>query len=102
MCCAGGHVVKVPEREVVPGDVVLLEAGNFVPADIRLAESSNLRINESSLTGESEAVEKSAELKVAENSQLGDRKTMAFRSTIVTYGRGKAVAVGTGMQTEIR
>jgi len=97
----GGHLVKVPEREVVPGDVVVLEAGNYVPADARVVEVHNLKISEASLTGESESVSKEPDKEVAEDAVLGDRKTMAYRSTTATYGRGKAVVVGTGMRTEI-
>ncbi len=97
----GGRILQVPEAEVVPGDIVLLDAGNYIPADLRLIETVNLRIDESSLTGESVAVEKDASREVPEDAGLGDRKTMAYKSTIATYGRGKGVVVATGMQTEI-
>ncbi|GAB4468017.1 MAG: calcium-transporting P-type ATPase, PMR1-type [Anaerolineae bacterium] len=97
----GGRILQVPEAEVVPGDIVLLEAGNYIPADLRLIETVNLRIDESSLTGESVAVEKDASRDVPEDAGLGDRKTMAYKSTIATYGRGRGVVVATGMQTEI-
>lgn len=97
----GGRVVTVPEAEVVPGDIVLLEAGNYIPADVRLVTSVNLKIDESSLTGESVPVQKDAEREVTAAAMLGDRKTMAYKSTIATYGRGKGVVVATGMQTEI-
>jgi len=97
----GGHVVTIPSGEVVPGDVALLEAGNYIPADLRLIETANLQIEEASLTGESVPVNKDAHREVAEEAVLGDRKTMAFKSTIATYGRGKGVVVGTGMETEI-
>jgi Ca2+-transporting ATPase len=96
-----GHRVKVPARELVPGDVVLLEAGNFVPADVRLFESVNLKIDESSLTGESVAVEKQASTVLKPDAPVGDRNNTAFMSTMVTYGRGRGVVVHTGMQTQI-
>src|SRR5688572_4285560 len=97
----GGHLVNVPEAEIVPGDMVILEAGNYVPADVRLIESANLQIDEASLTGESVPVHKDAAKVAAEDAGVGDRKNMGHKSTIVTYGRGKAVIIGTGMQTEI-
>jgi Ca2+-transporting ATPase len=78
-----------------------LEAGNYVPADVRLLESANLQIDEASLTGESVPVSKDATREIVVEAGLGDRKTMAYKSTIATYGRGKAVVVATGMQTEI-
>ena len=96
-----GHRRKLPARELVPGDVVLLEAGNFVPADLRLVESVNLKIDESSLTGESEAVEKDATVALGEDAALGDRRNAAYMGSMVTYGRGRGVVVGTGMSTEI-
>jgi Ca2+-transporting ATPase len=96
-----GHVITLPSAEVVPGDIVLLEAGNYVPADMRLFESVNLQIDEASLTGESVPVSKDANREVGPEATLGDRKTMAYKSTIATYGRGKGVVVATGMNTEI-
>ena len=96
-----GHRVTIPARELVPGDVVLLEAGNYVPADLRLTESVNLRIDEASLTGESVAVEKTADAVLAEDTPLGDRRNCAFMGTTVTYGRGMGVVTATGMQTQI-
>ncbi|HZY42681.1 MAG TPA: HAD-IC family P-type ATPase, partial [Anaerolineae bacterium] len=96
-----GHRRRVPARDLVVGDVVLLEAGNFVPADLRLIESVNLRIDESSLTGESVAVEKQAATVLNPDIPLGDRKNAAYMSTTVTYGRGTGVVTGTGMQTQI-
>ena len=96
-----GHRQKLPGRELVPGDVVLLEAGNFVPADLRLIESVNLKINESSLTGESDAVEKKASMTLKEEASLGDRKNAAYMSSMVTYGRGRGIVIGTGMSTQI-
>ncbi len=91
----------IPVDRVVPGDVVVLEAGNYIPADVRLIEAINLKIDESSLTGESVPVDKRADITVEETTILGDRKNMAYMSTVVTYGRGKAVVVSTGMETEI-
>ncbi|MBN1680898.1 MAG: cation-translocating P-type ATPase [Anaerolineae bacterium] len=97
----GGHQQVIPASRVVPGDVVILEAGNHVPADVYLAEAVNLKINEASLTGESVPVEKQANLQVAPDAVLGDRKNMAYMGTTATYGRGKAIVVNTGMNTEI-
>ena len=96
-----GHRQTIPSREVVPGDLVILETGNFVPADVRLVESANLRIEEASLTGESVPVNKHAGEAVAEGASLGDRHNSAYMSTLVTYGRGRGIVTATGMQTEI-
>ncbi len=93
--------ITVPGRELVPGDLVLLEAGNYIPADLRLTTSVNLKVEEASLTGESVPVEKHAEAVLDEEIPLGDRKNSAFMSTMVTYGRGKGVVTGTGMRTQI-
>ena len=96
-----GRVQEISARELMPGDIVLLEAGNVVPSDARLIESANLRTQEAALTGESEPVEKiTAELS-GENLPLGDRLNLIFMGTVVTYGRGLAVVVETGMQTEL-
>ncbi|HSH05430.1 MAG TPA: cation-translocating P-type ATPase [Anaerolineae bacterium] len=97
----GGRLVEVSAKELVPGDVVLLEAGNAIPADLRIMESANLRIQEAALTGESEAVEKEGERLGAADMPLGDRRNMAYMGTVVTYGRGEAMVVGTGMDTEL-
>lgn len=96
-----GHQYTIPASEVVPGDIVMLEAGNYIPADARLVMTANLKIDEASLTGESVPVDKRADADVSENAILGDRKNMAYMGTTATYGRGRAVIVGTGMQTEI-
>ncbi|NIM94658.1 MAG: calcium-translocating P-type ATPase, SERCA-type [Anaerolineales bacterium] len=96
-----GHRKTIPARELVPGDIVILEAGNYVPADLRLLETANLRIEEASLTGESEAVDKDARIVLRQEVPLGDRRNTAFSGTLVTYGRGKGVVVSTGMHTQI-
>ncbi|UCB59703.1 MAG: cation-translocating P-type ATPase [Candidatus Bathyarchaeota archaeon] len=94
-----GKEVMVPAKEVVPGDIVLLESGDRVPADSVLVEVVDLRTNEAILTGESTQVEKRIEA-VAEDAPVADRKNMIFTATHVTYGRGKAVVTATGMDTE--
>lgn len=96
-----GKPAVVPAAEIAPGDVVTLEAGSVVPADIRLIEAHALKVNESALTGESVAADKS--IKPVENKDipLGDRVNMAYKSTLVTNGRAKGVVVATGMLTEI-
>ncbi len=96
-----GHLLIIPAREVVAGDVVVLETGNYIPADVRLIESVNLRVEEASLTGESVPVEKKAGLVLTEALPLGDRLNSAYMSTVVSYGRGKGIVVNTGMSTEI-
>jgi Ca2+-transporting ATPase len=96
-----GHRVTVPARELVPGDIVLLEAGSIVPADLRLTQSMNLKIEEASLTGESVPVNKYADKTLPEVVSIGDRHNLAFMSTVVTYGRGQGVVTATGMYTEI-
>jgi P-type Ca2+ transporter type 2C len=96
-----GHQITVPGRELVAGDIVLLEAGNYVPADMRLVSSVNLKVEEASLTGESVPVEKNAVAVLDKEIPLGDRKNSAFMSTMVTYGRGRGLVTGTGMNTQI-
>ena len=96
-----GHIEVVPANTLVPGDIVTIEAGDIIPADIRLIESSNLKIEEASLTGESVPVEKDAKKVFLEDVSLGDRKNMAYMSTVVTYGRAKGIVTGTGGETEI-
>jgi len=96
-----GHQMTVPGRELVPGDLVALEAGNYVPADLRLVSTVNLKVEEASLTGESVPVDKNAAVMLDKEIPLGDRKNSAFMSTMVTYGRGKGLVTGTGMNTQI-
>jgi Ca2+-transporting ATPase len=96
-----GHRSSVPSYELVPGDLVFLEAGNFIPADIRLLEAVNLRVEEASLTGESLAVQKNASTVLEKNVPLGDRKNTAFMGTVVAYGRGRGVVTSTGMRTQL-
>jgi Ca2+-transporting ATPase len=91
----------IPARELVPGDIVFLEAGNYVPADLRLVESVNLRIDESALTGESLPVRKDADVILDKDIPIGDRTNSAFMSSMITYGRGKGMVVATGMHTQI-
>jgi len=93
--------VEVPSKEIVPGDIVFLEAGDLVVADGRVLENFSLKVNESSLTGESEGVEKSADIIPGEKVALGDQKNMVFSGSLVTYGRATVVVTGTGMHTEI-
>lgn len=96
-----GHTEIVPANTLVPGDIVIIETGDIIPADLRLVESSNLKIEEASLTGESVPVEKDSNSIFEGEMSLGDRANMSYMSTIVNYGRGKAVVVGTGANTEI-
>ena len=100
-----GKLVQLPSSELVPGDVVLLEAGDSVPADCRVIESASMKIEEAALTGESVPVEKHANtIELGEGMDdvpLGDRKNMCYMGSTVVYGRGRAVVVGTGMNTEM-
>lgn len=97
-----GEVKEIHSEELVPGDIVILDAGRYVPADLRLIESANLKIEESSLTGESVPSEKNAvDLHEDPKTPIGDKTNMAFMSTLVTYGRGEGVVVATAMDTEI-
>lgn len=107
MAAPEAHVIRdgrrqvIPAREVVPGDIVLLEAGNYVPADVRLLEAVNLRIDESALTGESQPVSKDAAVVLDARRATGDWVNTAFMGTLVTYGRGHGVVVATGMHTQL-
>lgn len=96
-----GELEVVLSSNLVPGDIVVLEVGDIVPADIRLVESSNLKIEEASLTGESVPVEKNSDEVYRKDMTLGDRGNMAYMSTIITYGRAKGMVVTTGHDTEI-
>ncbi len=97
----GGEAASVPAEEVVTGDVVALDAGDRVPADLRLLQTANLKVNESSLTGESLPVEKEEEALTEFHGNLGDYTNMAFMGTLVASGRGRGVVVATGMDTEM-
>ena len=96
------EIIEINSEEVVPGDIIILDAGRFIPADIRLTESANLQIEESALTGESVPTDKNASAVISDpKTSLGDKVNMAFMSTLVTYGRGEGIVVATGMNTEI-
>lgn len=107
MAEAGAHVLRdgqseiITASELVPGDVVLLKAGNVVPADLRIIETARLRIDESALTGESVAVEKQAQALTLKTAALGDKLCMAYKGTIVTFGRAQGLVVATGMNSEL-
>ena len=96
-----GSVSVVPAKELVPGDLVVLETGDYVPADLRITEAINLKVQEASLTGESVPVEKESAKIEEEDIPIGDMRNMLFSSSLVTYGRGKAIVVETGMNTEV-
>ena len=95
-----GEVTSVPAQEVVIGDVVLIEAGEAIPADLRITEAAQLRIDESTLTGESQPSEKFIHLLNEDDLPLGDRRNMAYKGTLVTHGRAHTIVVATGMATE--
>lgn len=96
-----GREMEIESGLLVPGDLVVLETGDIVPGDLRLIESQNLKIDESSLTGESVSVEKDAKKVYTQDEGIGDRKNIAYSSTVVSYGRGKGLIVATGHQSEI-
>ena len=96
-----GKLQVIQSKELVPGDIVILETGDYVPADLRIIEAVNLKSQESALTGESVPVEKMAAKIEDEKIGIGDRVNMLFSSSLITYGRGKAVVVETGMNTEV-
>lgn len=96
-----GRRVTLPASELTPGDIVFLESGNFIPADVRLLEAINLRVDEAALTGESVPVKKNTDIVLDPDIPLGDRKTVAFMGTTVTYGRGRGAVVSIGMHTQL-
>ena len=96
-----GKLQVIQSKELVPGDIVILETGDYVPADLRIIEAINLKSQEAALTGESVPVEKMAAKIEDEKIGIGDRINMLFSSSLITYGRGKAVVVETGMNTEV-
>ena len=96
-----GKTVEVNAEELVKGDIIILDAGNFVPADCRILESHNLKIEESSLTGETQGAEKDADAICSKDAPLGDMKNMAFMASITVNGHGKAVVTDTGMNTKV-
>lgn len=96
-----GNVIVISAKELVPGDIVVLDTGDYIPADLRLTQAINLKVQESSLTGESVPVEKITEKIEDEQTSLGDRKNMVFSSSLVTYGRGMGIVVETAMNTEV-
>ena len=91
----------IPAHELAPGDIVFIEAGNYIPADLRLVEAVNLRVEEAALTGESVPVQKDASIRLDADVPLGDRKNTAFMGTLVSSGRGRGLVVDTGMRTQI-
>lgn len=101
MVIRDGTQSTIPARDLVPGDIIHLETGYYVPADARLITAINLKVDESSLTGESHPVEKNADLVLKEGTMLGDRKNMVSATGIITYGRGLAVVTDIGMGTEV-
>ncbi|MDD5593411.1 MAG: cation-translocating P-type ATPase [Candidatus Margulisbacteria bacterium] len=101
MVVRAGQIVKIDSSELAPGDLILLEAGNYIPADIRLLKSVNLKVDESALTGESVPVEKTDEPLAGANVLVNDQTNMAFAGTIVVYGRARGIVVETGMRTEV-
>ena len=96
-----GKIKVIPAKELVPGDIVVLDTGDYIPADLRVIEAVNLKAQESSLTGESVPVEKTTKTIEKTDVGIGDRTNMLFSSSLITYGRGKGIVVQTGMNTEV-
>lgn len=99
-----GQVLQIKSEDIVPGDIVILEAGDAIPADMRIIRASSLKVEEASLTGESVPVEKTNKVLSSEKNEdipLGDRRNMVYMGTNTVYGRGECVVVGTGMSTEM-
>lgn len=96
-----GQIKEISSENLVPGDVVIIDAGRYIPADLRLIETANLQIEESALTGESVPVDKNAGWSSDSEVPLGDQQNIAFMSTLSTYGRGTGIVTSTGMETEI-
>ena len=95
-----GEEMELAARDIVPGDVTFLHAGDKIPADVRLLEAINLQVEEAALTGESVPVEKQVAAIATADLALGDRRNMGYAGTVATYGRGRAVVIATGMNTE--
>ena len=95
------QIMPLSTLDLVPGDIVFLEAGDLIPADLRLIEAVQLKVDESTLTGESVPVDKKTDLLDDLKLSLGDRRNMAYKGTLMTYGRGTGVVIGTGLQTEL-
>lgn len=96
-----GFLKEVDSKELVPGDIVELETGRYIPADLRLISTTNLKVEESTLTGESEPVEKDAQIIYEKEENISDQHNMAFMSTFVTYGKARGVVIRTGMNSEV-
>lgn len=96
-----GKIITIASKELVIGDIIFLETGQYVPADARLIKSVNLKVDEASLTGESHPVEKIANITLNSDTLPADRKNIIYSSSIVTYGRGTAVVIATGMNSEV-
>ena len=96
-----GKLQVIPSQELVPGDVVIIETGDYVSSDLRIIEAINLKTQESALTGESAPVEKDSHTIESKKTGIGDRINMLFSSSLITYGRGRGIVVETGMNTEV-